>query len=160
MSRYQHVDTSAAIAPENLDRWVRAVQHLCRQGVDQRLAVFGMSAVQCQALQLISAHPGLSQRRLARFMGQSEQAFGTLLARLLIQGYLVRRAKRGRAASHELTAYGRIMLHEAKEIGHEVLALLFMPLNGEERQSLCALLQKVLNGRWRLRFQPPPESPW
>jgi len=160
MSRYQHVDTSAALAPEDLDRFVSAVQHLCRHGIDERLGLFGMSTVQCQALQVISGNPGLSQRRLARLMGQSEQAFGTLLARLLTRGYLVRRRGRGRAATHELTAHGRIMLQEAKEIGHEVLALLFLPLNGEERQSLCALLHKVLNARWRLRFLPLPESPW
>jgi DNA-binding MarR family transcriptional regulator len=93
-------------------------------------------------------------------MGQSEQAFGSLLARLLGRGYLARRTARGHAATHELTALGRIMLHEAKEIGHEVLALAFMPLTGEERHSLRALLQKVLNARWRLRFLPSPESPW
>ena len=158
MSRYQHVDTSAALAPEDLDRFVSAVQHLCRHGIDERLGLFGMSTVQCQALQVISGNPGLSQRRLARLMGQSEQAFGTLLARLLTRGYLVRRRGRGRAATHELTAHGRVMLHAAKEIGEEVLALLFVSLTGRERRFLRLLLQKVLDARWRLRLLPSPES--
>lgn len=160
MPRYQHVDTSLALAPEDIDRLIRAVQHCCRRGIDERLRVFDMSAVQCQALQVISDHPNLSQRRLARLMGQSEQAFGALLARLLNRGYLVRRAAPSQAANHELTAHGRIMLHQAKEIGHDVLLLLFMPLTDEERQFLRVLLQKVLNARWRLRFLPSPESPW
>ena len=51
------------------------------------------------------------------------------------------------------------MLQEAQEIAHEVQALLFAPLTDEERQTLRALLQKVLDARWRLRFHPLPESP-
>jgi DNA-binding MarR family transcriptional regulator len=159
MPRHQHVDISAAPTPEELDRLIGAVRHVFRRGVDERLGVFGMSAVQCQALQLITDHPGLPQWRLARLMGQSAQAFGTLLARLLVHGYLVRRRARGHAVTHELTALGRIMLQEAQEIAHAVRALLFMPLTAEERQSLRALLQKVLNARWRLRLHPLPENP-
>jgi DNA-binding MarR family transcriptional regulator len=92
-------------------------------------------------------------------MGQSAQAFGTLLARLLVWGYLVRRGPRGHAATHELTAHGRFMLQQAQEITHEVRVLLFAPLTDEERRSLGALLQKVLDARWRLRFHPVPECP-
>jgi len=92
-------------------------------------------------------------------MGQSAQAFGTLLARLLMADYLVRRRPRGHVATHELTAYGRFMRQEAHEIAHEVRALLFAPLTDEERRSLGALLQKVLDARWRLRFHPVPECP-
>jgi hypothetical protein len=72
---------------------------------------------------------------------------------------LARRRPRGYAATHELTGYGRIMLHEAQEIAHEVQALLFAPLTDEERRSLGAFLQKVLDARWRLRFHPVPECP-
>ena len=160
MRRYQHVDTSVVLAPEDIDRVISAVQHLCRRGIDERLRVFDMSAVQCQALEVIRDHPNLSQRRLARLTGQSEQAFGALLARLLSRGYLVRRTAPCRAANHELTPHGRVMLQQAKEIGHDVLVLLFKPLTGEEREFLRVLLQKVLDARWRLRFLPWPESPW
>jgi DNA-binding MarR family transcriptional regulator len=158
MPRYQHVDTPAELTPEHLDRLISAVKSLGRHGIDERLWVFGMSAVHCQALQLIWDYPGLSQRQLAKLMGQSEQAFGTLLARLLTGGYLVRRRARGRALTHELTAHGRVMLHAAKEIGEDVLALLFVSLTGRERRFLRLLLQKVLDARWRLRLLPSPES--
>jgi hypothetical protein len=50
------------------------------------------------------------------------------------------------------------MLHAAKEIGEEVLALLFVSLTGRERRFLRLLLQKVLDARWRLRLLPSPES--
>ena len=60
--------------------------------------------------------------------------------------------------THELTAHGRVMLHAAKEIGEEVLALLFVSLTGRERRFLRLLLQKVLDARWRLRLLPSPES--
>ena len=159
MPRHQHVDESAAPTPDDLDRLICAVRHVFRRGIDERLGVFGLSAVQCQALEIISDHPGLPQCRLARVMGQSAQAFGTLLARLLMGDHLVRRRPRGHAVTHELTAYGRFMRQEAHEIAHEVRALLFAPLTDEERRSLGALLQKVLDARWRLRFHPVPECP-
>jgi len=58
MPRYQHVDTPAELTPEGLDRLISAVKSLGRHGIDERLWVFGMSAVQCQALQLIRDYPG------------------------------------------------------------------------------------------------------
>jgi DNA-binding MarR family transcriptional regulator len=158
MPRHRPTDTSAAPGPEDLDRLLSAVQHVFRRAIDQRLGVFGMSAVQCRALQLISERPGLPQRHLAELMGQSAQGFGTLLARLVVYGYLVRRRGRRHAATYELTAHGRFM-QQAQEIAHEVRALLFAPLTDEERRSLGVSLQKVLDARWRLRFHPVPECP-
>jgi DNA-binding MarR family transcriptional regulator len=159
MPRHQHVDEFAAPTPEDLDRLICAVRGVFRLGIDERLGVFGMSAVQCRALQIISDHPGLPQCQLARVMGQSAQAFGTLLARLLMGDYLVRHRHRGHATTHELTAYGRFMLRQAHEIAHEVRVLLFAPLTDEERRSLEALLRRVLDASWRLRFHPVPECP-
>ncbi len=161
MRGYQHADTSPLPTPGDLHRLISALEGVCRRGIDERLGVFGTSLVQSQALQVISSHPGLTQRHLARWMDQSAQAFGTLLRRMVVLGYLTgRRRSRGGAATHELTTLGRIMLQDTKDIAHEVLALLFQPLTDEERRSLAALLQKVLNARWRLRFLPLPESPW
>lgn len=160
MRRHQHADTLPPPTSQHLDGLVCAVQQVCRRGIDERLGVFGMSAVQCRGLQLISDHPGLSQRQLSRLMGQSEQAFGTLMARLRRQGYVVagRGSRRGAAATHELTSIGRFMQQQAQEIAHDVLVLLFMPLSREERQTLRGLLEKVLNAAWRLQFHPVPES--
>ena len=158
MPSYQHVDTPAELTPEDLGRLISAVKDLGRRGIDERLWVFGMSTVQCQALQLIRDYPGRSQRQLARLMGQSGQAFGTLLKRLTTGGYLVPRRARGRALTHELTTHGRVMLHAAKEIGDEVLALLFVSLTGRERRFLRLLLRKMLDARWRLWLLPSPES--
>ena len=78
--------------------------------IDERLGVFGMSAVQWRALHCIGGHSDLPQRRLAQLMGQTAQAFGTLLRRLSRCDHLVRRRGRGKAAMHQLTAHGRIML--------------------------------------------------
>jgi DNA-binding MarR family transcriptional regulator len=159
MRQYQHVDESVPLTPQDLESLIGAIQHVCRREIDGRLRVFGMSTVQWQALDLIREHPGLPQGQLARLMGQSEQAFGTLLARLLVRGYLERRRARGYAATHDLTALGRIMLQHAQVIAGDALALLFAPLTGKDRESLRVLLMKVLRARWRLRFHPVPECP-
>ena len=157
-SLYQHVDVSTA--PEDLDRLVRAVHHTCRRGIDERLWRHGISVVQWHALRTINDNPGLPLRRLARLTGYSEQGFGTLVARLLDGGYVVRRRENGRATTHELTAVGRVMLAVANEIAHRVLTLLFLPLSEGDRQSLQVLLHRVIEGQWRLHLEPLPESAW
>jgi len=157
-SLYQHVDVSTA--PEELDRLVRAVHHACRRGIDERLGRHGITVVQWHALQAINDNPGLPLRRLARLTGHSDQAFGTLVARLLAGGYVLRRRGHGRATTHEVTVLGAVMLGGANEIAHGVLTLLFLPLSEDDRQSLQVLLRRVLAGQWRLQLEPLPESAW
>jgi DNA-binding MarR family transcriptional regulator len=161
MLQHQHVDPPGAgtLDPVDLYELLSAVHHVCRREIDERVGVFGMSAVQWRALQVIREHPSFPQRWLAKEMAQSPQAFGTLLARLQLRGHVVRRRARRYAATHDLSASGRIMLLHAQEIAEDVLALLFMPLTREERRSLQALLEKVLKARWRLQFHPLPENP-
>jgi DNA-binding MarR family transcriptional regulator len=145
-------------SPEELDRLLRAVHHTCRRGIDQRLGRHGISVVQWHALQAINDNPGLPLRRLARLTGHSDQGFGTLAARLLDRGYLVRRRGNGRARTHEVTVLGKVLLISADEIAHRVLTLLFLPLSEGDRQSLQVLLRRVLKGQWRLQLEPFPES--
>jgi DNA-binding MarR family transcriptional regulator len=159
MLQHKHVDPPGALDPVDLYGLLSAVHQVCRREIDDRTGVFGMSAVQWRALQVIGEHPSFPQRWLAKEMAQTPQAFGTLLARLELKGHVVRRRARRYAASHDLTASGRIMLQLAQEIAEDVLALLFMPLTREERWSLQALLEKVLKARWRLQFRPRPENP-
>jgi len=157
-SLYQHVDVSTA--PEELNRLVLEVHHVCRRGIDERLGRHGISVVQWRALQAISDNPGLPLRRLARLTGHSDQAFGTLVARLLARGFVARRRGNGRATTHEVTVLGTVMLSVANEIAHAVLTLLFLPLTEGDRQSLRVLLNRVLQAQWRLQLEPLPESAW
>jgi DNA-binding MarR family transcriptional regulator len=157
-SLYQHVDVSTT--PEELSRLVREVHHACRRGIDERLGCHGISVVQWRALQAISDNPGLPLRRLARLTGHSDQAFGTLVSRLLARGYVARRRGDGRATTHEVTALGRVMLSGSNEIAHGVLTLLFLHLSEDDRQSLQVLLNRVLQAQWRLQLKPLPESTW
>lgn len=157
-SLYQHVDVSTA--PEELHRLVRAVHHICQKGIDERLGRHGISVVQWHALQAISDNPGLALRRLARLTAYSDQAFGALVARLLARGYVARRRGNGRAATHEVTVLGKVMLSGANEIAHGVLTILFLPLSEGDRQSLQLLLRRVLQAQRRLQLEPLPESAW
>ena len=157
-SLYQNVDVSTA--PEDLERLVRAVHHACRRGIDERLRRHGISVVQWHALQAINDNPGLPLRGLARLTGHSDQAFGTLVARLLAGGYVARRRGNGRATIHEVTVLGTVMLSGANEIAHRVLTLLLQPLSQGDRLSLQALLLRVLQAQWRLQLEPLPESAW
>jgi len=155
MGVYQHIDIDTGPQDlEALDGLIRAVQRACQRGIGERLGRFGMSVVHWHALQAISGNPGLPQRQLARLTGHSEQAFATLMMRMLIRGYVLRGRQSGRVTTHEVTPLGRVMLDLANEIAHEVLALLFLGIASDERQFLQALLHRVLQGQWRLQFAP------
>jgi DNA-binding MarR family transcriptional regulator len=140
---HQHVD--APVTAEHLHGLIRAVELHCRRGMDRELGQIGLSMVQWQALRLVSRHPGIRQRRLARLTGHSGQAFAMLLARMIRYDFVGRRAGRGQPATHELTRLGHILLPMADEIVADAQAQLFDRLDVSERAALKRLLSRVLH---------------
>ncbi|MDA0161225.1 MarR family winged helix-turn-helix transcriptional regulator [Solirubrobacter ginsenosidimutans] len=123
---------------------VKRLQWRHHRALDKRLREVGLSLVQWDALRHIENHPGSSLHQLAQLTFQSDQAFGTLAARLIARGYITRAGGHGRALHHELTDAGRERLHAGATIVDQVLAESFAPLNDDEQRQLHALLTRLL----------------
>ena len=110
------------------------------------MAPLGVSLVQWNALREIDRHPGASQHQLAEQTFNSDQAFGTLLNRLLAAGWIERGQGAGRASVHRLTPAGQALLRDGQQVMAEVTAASFAALSLDEREFLARLLGKILGG--------------
>jgi len=131
--------------PEQLGWLVKRLQHRHHRVLDENLTPLGVSLVQWNALREIDRNPGAPQRRLAQCTFNSDQAFGTLVARLLQRRLVERRAGVGRAIVHRLTPRGRALLRRGQKVMSQVTRASFAPLTGSERDQLERLLTKVLD---------------
>ena len=129
---------------ENLGLSVKRLQYRNYRAADARLAPLGISLVQWNALREIELHPGLCMHGLAERTFNSDQAFGTLMTRLLRQKLVERQPGVGRANVHRLTPRGKTLLGEGHKCLRQVLARAFARLDTDERTRLQDLLAKVL----------------
>jgi DNA-binding MarR family transcriptional regulator len=131
--------------PEYLGWLIKRVQYGHHRALDKRLAPLSVSLVQWNALREIERNPGCSQHQLAERTFNSDQAFGSLLTRLLAADWIERRPGTGRATIHRLTPSGRSLLRDGQRIMSEVIGTSFGPLSKHERQMLASILSKVLD---------------
>ncbi len=129
---------------EILGRTIKQLQHRNHRTLDARLAPLGISLVQWNALYEIERQPGLCMHALAEQTFNSDQAFGTLMTRLLRQKLVERQPGTGRANLHRLTARGKTLLNEGHKQVCRVMNKVFKPLDAAECARLQRLLAKVL----------------
>ena len=130
---------------EDLGLTVKRLQHHSYHTLNAGLAPLGISVVQWNALREIDAHPDLCMHGLAERTFNSDQAFGTLMARLLRQKLVERQAGTGRTNLHRLTPRGHALLSEGSKFLQRILAKVYAPLTDDERAQLLGLLNKVLD---------------
>lgn len=131
-------------ALEILGLSIKRLQHSSHCALNARLAPAGISLVQWNALREIKRHPGLSMHRLAERTFNSDQAFGTLMARLRRQKLVERQPGAGRANLHRLTARGETLLADGHRIIRGTLGKIFSPLSADEQVLMQTLLNKVI----------------
>ena len=124
---------------------VKRLQHRHHRTLDARLAPFGITLVQWDALRAISQNPDASSHLLAQLTFQSDQSFGTLAERLVAHGLIEREAGHGRALQHRLTASGEAILQQGHAVVNEVLSESFSPLTDTERDTFYDLLTRLLS---------------
>ncbi len=133
------------LAPlETLALSIKRLQHRNYRALDARLAPLGISLVQWSALREVEGNPGVCMHRLAELTFNSDQAFGTLIARLLRQKLVERQPGTGRANVHRLTPRGRTLLAEGHKHVRQVLTKTFAVLTADECTRLQSLVAKVL----------------
>lgn len=129
---------------EILSLSIKRLQYRNYRALDARLAPLGISLVQWGALREIERNPGLCMHRLAELTFNSDQAFGTLMTRLLRQKLVERQPGAGRANVHRLTPRGKTLLGEGRKRVRQVLTRIYAALDSDECVRLQGLLTKVL----------------
>jgi DNA-binding MarR family transcriptional regulator len=140
---------SVPVDPESLGRTVKQVQYRNHRALETALARVGTTLVQWDALRAIARVPGSSGRELAAETFQGEQSFGALAGRLEAQKLIERRPGRGRRVEHFITEAGQRVLAAGRPVASGALAESFAPLDEQERTTLLALLQRVIDGAAR-----------
>ncbi|KPI31501.1 transcriptional regulator, MarR family [Actinobacteria bacterium OV450] len=126
-----------------LGRAVKQAQYRQHRAMDSALADVGTTLAQWDALRAIDRLPGASARELAAVTFQSEQAFGTLVARMAARGLVEREPGQGRRILHRLTAEGERILAAGHGVAGQVLAGCFAGLTAPERTTLLELLRRL-----------------
>lgn len=123
---------------------VKRLQVKHHRAATDALRHLGVTLVQWDALRHLDAHPGASLHDLAVLTFQTDQAFGTLAARLEQRGLIRRTTGTGRAIRPELTAEGKRLFLEGRAITEQVVGESFASLDEDERAQLGDLLQRLL----------------
>lgn len=100
--------------------------------------------MQWDALRHLHENPGASLHDLAQLTFQTDQAFGTLAARLLDRGLIERVPAPGRAIRHRLTENGERAREAGASIAEQVVAQSFAPLTPAQLKTFGRLLCKIL----------------
>jgi len=123
---------------------VKRLQNRHHRAIDAALAPLGASLVQWDALRHAHENPDASLHDLAGLTFQSDQAFGTLVQRMVDRGLLERAAGPGRAVRLRLTDRGEHVRVAAQERVDEVLRASFAALSAGELEQLDTLLSKLV----------------
>jgi DNA-binding MarR family transcriptional regulator len=123
---------------------VKRLQHRHHRALTAALTDLGVSLVQWDTLRHLHENPGASLHDLAQLTFQTDQAFGTLAARMAERGLIERIPAPGRAIRHRITDKGEKIRAEGTA---RVAAILTDSLGGltlEQRDQLGDLLELAL----------------
>lgn len=123
---------------------VKRLQMRHGRAIDAALAPHGISLVQWDALRHLQRNPNASLHDLAELTFQSDQAFGTLAARMVEHGLIQRVPGPGRAIRHRLTERGDELRVIGDRIVDDVLAVSFSVLTPRQLATFDRLLVRVL----------------
>jgi DNA-binding MarR family transcriptional regulator len=123
---------------------VKRVQHRHHRALTAALADLGVSLVQWDTLRHLHRRPDASLHDLAQLTFQTDQAFGTLAARMVDRGLIERVPGPGRAVRHRITGKGEDIRREGDRRVAAVLRRSFAGLSPDQLDQLGVLLELVL----------------
>jgi DNA-binding MarR family transcriptional regulator len=125
---------------------VKRLQVKNHRAATEALKPLGITLVQWDALRHLHQNPGASLHDLAVLTFQTDQAFGTLAARLEARGLIRRVGGAGRAIRPKLTPEGERLQAEGAKVTEGVIRKVFAPLDDHEREVLGDMLARLLAG--------------
>jgi len=123
---------------------VKRVQHRHHRAFTAALADLGISLAQWDTLRHLRAHPEASLHDLAQLTFQTDQAFGTLAARMVERGLIERLSGPGRAVRHRITDEGERIRRDGERRVRAQQRRSFAALSPQQVDELGALLERVL----------------
>ena len=147
MPIYKYVEMTISL--EALGLLVKKAQHRQHRALEAQLAPLGVSLVQWNALREIDRNPGSTMHGLAELTFNSDQAFGTLVTRLMKMGLVERRSGLGRAMIHTLTPEGSAKLRQCQQVVPKVTSQNFAPLSEADRKELSRLLTMLVDSEMK-----------
>ncbi|NYI42090.1 MarR family winged helix-turn-helix transcriptional regulator [Demequina lutea] len=123
---------------------VKRLQVKHHRAATEALEPLGVTLVQWDALRHLHAHPGASLHDLAVLTFQTDQAFGTLAARLEARGLIRRVSGAGRAIRPELTPEGERVFVAGSAVTEKVVRESFSVLDADETAALGRMLARLL----------------
>lgn len=134
-----------ALTIQQLGQAVKRLQVKHHRAGNEALRPLDISIVQWDALRHLHAHPGASLHDLAVLTFQTDQAFGTLAARMEARGLIRRTTGPGRAIRPELTPEGERVLIAGTKAIEGVLRASFDRLSATERAAFGELLMRLVD---------------
>jgi DNA-binding MarR family transcriptional regulator len=123
---------------------VKRLQMRHHRGMNAALADLGVSLVQWDALRHLHENPGASLHDLAQLTFQTDQAFGTLAARMEKRGLIERVPGPGRAVRHRITPEGERVREAGTALVEDVLEASLAALSPAQRETFAQLLRELL----------------
>jgi DNA-binding MarR family transcriptional regulator len=130
--------------PQQVALAVKRLQHRHHRALTAALAPLGVSLAQWDTLRHLHAHPDASLHDLAQLTFQTDQAFGTLAARMADRGLIARVPGPGRAVRHTLTPRGEEVRREGERLVAAETDRSLGALSEAQLDQLGALLERVL----------------
>jgi DNA-binding MarR family transcriptional regulator len=130
--------------PQQVALAVKRLQHRHHRALTAALAPLGVSLVQWDTLRHLHAHPDASLHDLAQLTFQTDQAFGTLAARMADRGLIARVPGPGRAVRHTLTPHGEEVRRKGERLVAAVADRSLGALPEAQLDQLGELLERVL----------------
>jgi DNA-binding MarR family transcriptional regulator len=132
-----------AVSLQNVGLAVKRLQWRHHRAANTRLAELGLSLPQWDVLRHLHAQPSASLHALAVLTFQTDQSMGTLAARMIDRGLIVRVDVPGRAVRHQLTADGERLRREGAAVVDGVLRESLGRLTKTELATLQDLLLRA-----------------
>ncbi len=130
---------------EDVARAIKQVQHRHHRALTEALADLGVSIVQWDTLRHLHRHRDASLHDLAQLTFQTDQAIGTLAARMVERGLIERVSGPGRAVRHRITARGEAVRAAGERRVQDTRRRSLAQLGPADLDQLAALLTTILN---------------
>ncbi|MEM5383294.1 MarR family transcriptional regulator [Paraburkholderia phymatum] len=133
---------------------VRRLHQICVAVFLDAARDYDLTHVQFAALLAIERYPDIDQTRMAKLVALDRQTTSNVVARLITKGLVERRQKNKRTSALRITGAGKALIEVMQPRQKPIDDTILGPLTEQERETLMALLRKVVGSNNALSRAP------